>query len=227
MMMDSTIGNPEKGYKLWRDGIMKFGFGKKTGIDLKGEKSGNIPSVEYYNKMYGKNKWVANTIISVAIGQGEVLATPLQMANEITAIANRGYYITPHLVRYYSKDKKNYFFKHKKEMLGITDSLFNSTIDGLAKVVEAGTGKSVLTNMFVMCGKTGTAQNPHGKDHSMFVAFAPRDKPKIAIAVFVENGYWGKRWAGPISSLMIEKYLKKKMNPLMHQKIFTPKAPKL
>ncbi len=207
MVMDSTIGNPEKGYKLWRDGIMKFGFGKKTGIDLKGEKSGNIPSVEYYNKIHGKNKWVANNIISVAIGQGEVLATPLQMANEITAIANRGYYITPHLVRYYTKDKKNYFYKYKKEDLGITDSLFESTIDGLAKVVESGTGKSVRTDMFVMCGKTGTAQNPHGKDHSMFVAFAPRDKPKIAIAVVVENSGFGATYAAPITSLMIEKYL--------------------
>lgn len=207
MVMDSTMGTPERGYKLWREGIMRFGFGRKTGIDLNGEKSGNIPSVEYYNKMYGKNKWVANTIISVAIGQGEVLATPLQMANEMAAIANRGYYIVPHLVRYYIDNNKNYFYKYKKISLGITDSLFESTIDGLAEVVLSGTGRSVRTNLFEFCGKTGTAQNPHGKDHSMFIGFAPKVKPKIAIAVVVENSGFGATYAAPIASLMAEKFL--------------------
>lgn len=207
MVMDSASGNPEKNYRKWRDGIMAFGYGQKLGIDIRGEKSASIPSADLYNKIYGKGSWKANTIISNAIGQGEVLATPLQMANSITAIANRGYYYTPKLLKLLKNNEKAYRPQKEKKSLGIPSYLFETTVDGLAQTVLSGTAARVKSETFEMCGKTGTAQNPHGKDHSMFVAFAPRDKPKIAIAVVVENSGFGATYAAPIASLMIELYL--------------------
>lgn len=207
MLQDSTYGNTEKNYNRWRDGIMGFGFGKATGIDLMGEKKANIPSSDYYNRLYGKNKWKAVTIISLAIGQGEVLATPIQMGNMIAAISNKGEYYDPRLLKYFVKDTKVYQPQKQKHEVGIRKDLYATTIDGLAQTILSGTGRGVLTDMFTQAGKTGTAQNPHGKDHSMFVAFAPVENPKIAIAVVVENSGFGATYAAPIASLMMEKYL--------------------
>lgn len=207
MVMDSTLGTPEEAYSRWRKGIMSFGFGNPTGIDLKGEKSASIPSPDYYNRVYGKNRWKANTIISVAIGQGEVLSTPIQMANMTAAISNRGYYYSPRLLRFFIKDKKTYKPQKEKHSLNIPDYLFTSTIDGMEQTVLSGTARGVLTEIFQQVGKTGTAQNPHGKDHSMYVTFAPKENPKIAIAVVVENSGFGSTYAAPIASLMIEKYI--------------------
>jgi len=211
-IFNEIVTNPiyisqEKAYRHWRDLIMQYGYGHKLGIDVGSEKSGNIPSAEYYNKIYGKKSWKASTIISLAIGQGEVLATPLQMANSITIIANRGYYVTPHVVKGTIENKKLNIIPRQKFVMDIPLNVWNPVLDGLQDVMEGGTGTRVKIDSVTMCGKTGTAQNPHGKDHSMFVAFAPRENPKIAIAVVVENSGFGATYAAPIASLMIEKYL--------------------
>jgi penicillin-binding protein 2 len=184
-----------------------FGYGKKLGVDLYGEKKGNLPSVKYYNKMFGEGKWRAATIISNSIGQGEVLATPLQIANAMAIIANKGYYITPKICRYLVKDKKYRTPKRQKNVIPIDSIYFRYVTDGLEKVVLAGTAKVARIPDIAFCGKTGTAQNPHGKDHSIFAGFAPKENPKIAIAVFVENAGFGATYAAPIASLMVEKYL--------------------
>lgn len=206
-IMDSSFRSPAVGYQKWWDLMSQFGYGKKLGIDLKGEKKGNLPSVKYYNKIFGEGKWRAATIISNSIGQGEVLATPLQIANQMAVIANKGYYITPKICRYFSKDKKNRFVKRQKIVTSIDTVYYRYVTEGLAKVVEAGTARGAKIPGVEFCGKTGTAQNPHGKDHSIFSGFAPRENPKIAIAVFVENAGFGATYAAPIASLMVEKYL--------------------
>ena len=200
-------GSAEKGYQTWRDLIMQFGFGHRLGIDIGSEKGANIPSTDYYNRIYGKRSWKASTIISVSIGQGEVLATPLQMANSMAIIANRGYYIVPHVVRGTFENGKLKPIKREKVRLNVPAHVWGPVTDGLQDVMEGGTGTRVKIEGITICGKTGTAQNPHGKDHSMFVAFAPRINPKIAIAVVVENSGYGSQFAAPIASLMIEKYL--------------------
>lgn len=206
-IMDSIFASPQIGYQKWWDMTSLFGYGKKLGIDLKGEKSGNLPSVKYYNKIFGTGKWRAATIISNSIGQGEVLATPLQMANAMAIIANKGYYFTPKIVRYLIKDNQIKRAKKQKYITGFDTVYYRYVIDGLEKVVLAGTARVAQIPGISFCGKTGTAQNPHGKDHSIFSGFAPKDNPKIAIAVFVENAGFGATYAAPIASLMVEKYL--------------------
>ncbi len=200
--------NSEMGFRKWRDYTLKMGFGKKLGIDLPYERGGNIPKVEYYDKYYGKGHWNAITTISLAIGQGEILETPLQMANEAAFIANRGYYYTPHIVAQIGDSAKNNPSFTKKNYVGINSKYFDIVVNGMEKVVENGTAKLAKIDSIAVCGKTGTAQNPHGENHSVFIAFAPKDNPQIAIAVFVENSGYGGTWAAPIASLMIEKYLK-------------------
>ncbi|HMV14041.1 MAG TPA: penicillin-binding protein 2 [Chitinophagales bacterium] len=206
-IMDSIYKTPAIGYQKWWDMMSVFGYGKKLGIDLKGEKRGNLPSVKYYNKIFGEGKWRAATVISNSIGQGEVLATPLQIANAMAIIANKGYYITPKISRYFVKDKKIRKPKTQKIQTGIDTVYYRYVTDGLEKVVQAGTARIAQIPGISFCGKTGTAQNPHGKDHSIFSGFAPKDNPKIAIAVFVENAGFGATYAAPIASLMVEKYL--------------------
>jgi penicillin-binding protein 2 len=206
-IMDSTFASPAIGYQKWWDMTSQFGYGKKLGIDLKGEKKGNLPSVKYYNKIFGEGKWRAATVISNSIGQGEVLATPLQLANAMAIIANRGYYITPKICRYFVKDKKYRVSKKQKIITNVDSVYYRYVAEGLEKVVEAGTARGAKIPDISFCGKTGTAQNPHGKDHSIFSGFAPKDNPKIAIAVFVENAGFGATYAAPIASLMVEKYL--------------------
>lgn len=222
-IMDSTFANPAAGYQKWWDMMNIFGYGHTLGIDLKGEKKGNLPTVKYYNKVFGENKWRAATIISNSIGQGEVLATPLQIANAMAIIANHGYYITPKIVKYLVKDnqyRKPVMMRHET---GIDTMYFRMVADGLEKVVLAGTARIAQIPDISFCGKTGTAQNPHGKDHSIFSGFAPKVNPKIAIAVFVENAGFGATYAAPIASLMVEKYLNdtiaKKRIPLQERMI--------
>ncbi|HPW85709.1 MAG TPA: penicillin-binding protein 2 [Chitinophagales bacterium] len=222
-IMDSTFANPAAGYQKWWDMMNIFGYGHTLGIDLKGEKKGNLPTVKYYNKVFGENKWRAATIISNSIGQGEVLATPLQIANAMAIIANHGYYITPKIVKYLVKDnqyRKPVVMRHET---GIDTMSFRMVADGLEKVVLAGTARIAQIPDISFCGKTGTAQNPHGKDHSIFSGFAPKVNPKIAIAVFVENAGFGATYAAPIASLMVEKYLNdtiaKKRIPLQERMI--------
>jgi penicillin-binding protein 2 len=207
MVMDSILGTPEQAYIRWRNGIMAFGFGDITGVDLSGEKKGNIPSADYFNRMYGKNHWKANTIISLAIGQGEVLSTPIQLSNMMVSIANSGYYYTPRLLKYFVKDKSLFKPSTQKHDVGIPAYFFPSIKQALAETVISGTAARLKSPDFDFAAKTGTAQNPHGKDHSLFIAYAPLDHPTIAIAVIVENSGFGATYAGPIASLMIEKYL--------------------
>ncbi|MFM7216571.1 MAG: penicillin-binding transpeptidase domain-containing protein, partial [Bacteroidota bacterium] len=191
----------------WRERIAKFGIGVKLDSDLPNVLKGSVPTVEYYNKYFGKGSWKSSTIISLGIGQGELGITPLQNANILAAVANRGWYYTPHVVK--AIGAKHYLperFK-VKHSLGIDAQHFPPIIDGMEGVVDHGTAATSKIKGIVMCGKTGTAQNPHGKDHSVFVAFAPKDNPKIAIAVTVENAGWGGSYAAPIASLMVEQYL--------------------
>lgn len=196
-------------YGKWVDYCHSFGLGIKTGVDLPSEASGNIPSVKYFNKLYGENSWKFSNIISLGIGQGEVLTTPIQMANLFACLANRGYYITPHVVKKITDPvtKKDVTHKYEKHTTKVATEHFTPVAQGLFQVVEAGTARAARIEGITMCGKTGTAQNPHGDNHSMFAGFAPKDNPKIAIAVVVENGGYGGDYAAPIASLMVEKYL--------------------
>tara|TARA_B100000767_G_C19776235_1_gene542734 strand:- start:1411 stop:3270 length:1860 start_codon:yes stop_codon:yes gene_type:complete len=204
---------PEKGLNQWNEHLKSFGLGNYLGYDLSIGKKGFIPNAAYYDQWYSKGGWKAATIISNAIGQGEVLTTPIQLANFTAAIANRGHYYTPHFLRSVSGDSIPRKFVRKNT--SIDPKHFEVVIDGMHKVVEKGTARVARIKGIEVCGKTGTAENftkingvrTQLTDHSIFVAFAPKDDPKIAIAVFIENGYWGGRWAAPIASLMIEKYI--------------------
>ncbi|RDC56397.1 penicillin-binding protein 2 [Pedobacter chinensis] len=199
--------NQRQTYQDWRDKIAKFGFGQTLDIDLPFEKAGYFYNSDHYDKIYNK-RWGYTTVISQAIGQGEITATPLQIANAMAVIANRGYYIKPHLIRAMGdKIKKEYV---EKNYVGVDAKYFEPVIDGMQDCVNTSWGTAILSRIpdVVLCGKTGTVQNPHGKNHSVFIGFAPRDNPKIAIAVIVENAGYGSTYAAPIASYMIEKYLK-------------------
>lgn len=210
---NKAYSSVEMGFRKWRKYVTKMGFGVTYGIDLPSEKKGNIPIPEYYDKYYGKGHWNAITTISLSIGQGEILATPLQMANQAAFIANKGYYLTPHVVRAIGQEDSLNLRFTEKHSVGIDENYFDIVIEGMSKVVSAGTARLARIDSIEVCGKTGTAQNPHGENHSVFIAFAPRENPQIAIAVFVENSGYGGTWAAPISSLMIEKYLKGYISP--------------
>lgn len=202
------------GIDRWKNHLEKFGLGNYLGYDLPIGRKGFIPNSSYYDRWYPRGSWGATTVISNAIGQGEVLATPIQMANFTAAIANRGYFIKPHFSK--PKEEKIKDSLYKKNYTLIDAQHFETVIEGMYNVVEKGTARIARIPGIEVCGKTGTAENfirLNGEkkqltDHSIFVAFAPKENPKIAIAVFVENGYWGGRWAAPIASLMIENYLK-------------------
>ncbi len=206
---------PAQGLEAFRNHLLEMGIGKKIGGDLFSETSGNIPTISYYNKYFGSGRWNSLTIRSLSIGQGEMLLTPLQLSNMVSLIANRGYYIAPHLVRsiqdYDGTQKILNFDKHTVDA-GLEN--YEMIVQGMEQVVEAGTARlSAKIDSVIICGKTGTIQNPHGEAHSAFVAFGPKINPKIAIAVYIENGVWGARYAAPIASLIIEKYLKGKISP--------------
>jgi penicillin-binding protein 2 len=199
--------NTRQAYESWRKEVMSFGFGKKLGIDIPGELNGNIPTPAYYDRYHGKNRWRSMTIISLAIGQGEIGITPVQLANLAALISNRGWFYTPHVIRAIGrKDSLNVAYNTKHQVL-VDKRYFDVVIDGMANVITGGTGKIAQIDSITMGGKTGTAQNPHGKNHSIFIAFAPVQNTKIAISVVVENAGYGAAWAAPIASLMIEKYL--------------------
>jgi penicillin-binding protein 2 len=196
----------EEGYETWRNHVLTFGIGKRLYSDLPQELKGNVPSVAYYDKYFGKGHWKSSTVVSLSIGQGELGITPLQMANTMCIISNHGYYYIPHIVKKITGDTIPVRYS-EKQYTDIDPKYYDVVIDGMEKVVEAGTAAASKIKGITICGKTGTAQNPHGKDHSLFVGFAPKENPKIAIGIMVENGGWGASWAAPIASLMIEKYL--------------------
>ena len=182
-------------------------MGHALGIDLFGEGQGVLKKATYFDKIYGRYRWQALTTISMGIGQGELGITPLQMANATAAIANRGYFYTPHIVKKINhRANPNPKFT-TKNWTTIDTSYFPVVIDGMQDVIENGTARIAKIPGIEICGKTGTAQNPHGKDHSIFFAFAPKHNPRIAIAVVVENSGFGATWAAPIASLMMEQYL--------------------
>lgn len=209
--------NPQVGMNKWSETIKKFGLGEYLGVDLPIGQKGLIPDAEYYNRFYPQKNWRATTTISNAIGQGEVLATPIQLANLAATVANRGYFITPHVVKKIDNQPITNPNYTKKKETGIDPHHFEAVIDGMEMVFNTPGGTAFWSQVkgLPMCGKTGTAENfirVNGKkvqveDHSIFIAFAPKENPKIAIAVFVENGGFGSRIAAPIASMMIEKYL--------------------
>ncbi len=205
-IIDHT-GNPWEGFDIWRKHVLSFGLGTKFNTDLSVEHKGIVPTREYYDRYYGKNRWKSLTVISLAIGQGELGATPLQLANMTATIANRGHYYPPHLVRAIGDEPIEDRFV-EKHTTAIDRKYFDVAVDGMSMVFElGGTGYLSRHDSIAMCGKTGTAQNPHGEDHSIFICFAPKEEPKIALAVFVENAGGGSKFAAPIASLMVEKYL--------------------
>lgn len=191
-----------KRYNLWRDDVMKFGLGQRfEGTDIGEQAAGTIPTERLFNRTYGEKGWKAITIRSLSIGQGEVLVTPLQLANQAATMANRGYYITPHLNTELTDDPT---LRHET---GMDTTWFALTAQGMHQVMTNGTGRWYNIDSLQMCGKTGTVQNPHGKDHAIFIGFAPLDNPKIAVAVVVENAGFGATWAAPVASLVMEQYL--------------------
>ena len=188
-------------YELWRDDVLSFGLGQRfTGTDLGDQSSGSIPSVRYFDKCYGPTGWKAITIRSLSIGQGEILVTPLQLANQAATIANNGYYITPHL-------NKNDSMLSNRHQLAIENEYFDVVKEGMHRVMTHGTGRHYAIDSLHMAGKTGTVQNPHGRDHAIFIGFAPVENPQIAVAVVVENAGFGATWACPVATMMIEQYL--------------------
>ncbi len=195
----------------WREMVMSFGFGRKLGSDFPAELGGTLPTSKTYDKVYGKNRWRAHSIISLSIGQGEIGATPLHLANLAATIANRGYYYIPHLVKDSPDTTIHQRFKERNYTM-VDTSHFHKVIQGMYQAVNSpagagGTARQAHVEGLDICGKTGTAQNPHGKDHAVFICFAPRENPKIAVAAYIENAGFGGTWAAPIASLMIEKYL--------------------
>src|SRR5690242_1958010 len=219
-VMQRVINNPQFGstdsaLRVWDKYMYAFGLGNKLGIDMPFERSGVIPTPRTYNRIYGDNHWNFCTFRSVSIGQGEVIVTPLQVANEMAYLANRGWYITPHMID--SIDGGDEYglldsFKLRHHPLNIPDTVFEAVADGMEGVMERGTGVAAKVPGIVVCGKTGTVENYYKgvkqKDHAFFAAFAPRQNPRIAIAVICENAGFGSNSSAPIASLMIEKYLK-------------------
>jgi penicillin-binding protein 2 len=215
-----VFADAEFGLELWAKYMRSFGLGEKLEADITGLRPGLIPDPKYYDKWYGHHRWAFSTIRSISIGQGEVMMTPLQMANITAIIANRGWFYTPHFVK--SIGNKGPLEQFRKKKYAMIDAKHYETIvEGMRRVVHepGGTGRRARLKDIVVCGKTGTVQNPHGDDHSVFVAFAPMYKPKIAIAVFIENAKGGGGlWAAPTAGLMIEKYLTGKITELEREK---------
>ncbi len=208
----SKYGTPADAFEVWKNHLVSLGYGYKLGVDLPSESRGFIPNSKTYNKYYGKGHWSANTIISVSIGQGEILATPLQIANLCATVANRGWFITPHTV----KEVKDTLIDEQyrtRRIPTIDQHYFEDIAEGMRMAVTGGTCRLANLPDIEVCGKTGTAQNPHGRDHSAFIGFAPYRDPKIAVCVYVENAGFGATFGVPIGSLIIERYLKGKIDP--------------
>lgn len=198
------------GFEVWRNYVLNFGMGRRYPIDLPQESSGNVPTVQYYDKYHGSGRWNAISVISLAIGQGEMGVTPLQMANYCALLANRGWFYPPHLIKEVEGGQIDTIYITKR-FTGVDEKYHELIVEAMRNVVTNGTGRIAQLDTVTICGKTGTAQNPHGKDHSIFIAFAPMNDPQIAISVYVENAGFGATWAAPIASLMIEKYLRREV----------------
>ncbi len=216
----NNFADAEIGLNLWHKYMNSFGLGNKLETDISGQRPGLIPNSKYYDRIYGHNQWAFSTIRSISIGQGEIKLTPLQMANIAAIIANKGWYITPHFVKSIGKKgPRPIYLKRNQTMVDAVH--FSSVVEGMRRVVNepGGTGSAARLEEVVVCGKTGTVQNSQGQDHSVFIAFAPMDNPKIALAIFVENAGAGGTWAAPIASLIIEKYLFNKVTSKDSEKL--------
>ncbi len=214
----SVLDNPsynsaKEGLDVWKDYLVKFGFGYRLGTDFNNENRGLVPNSGYYDKIYG-GRWSSLTVISLAIGQGELLTTPIQMANMTAAIANRGHWLVPHVIKEVENDTIPSRFGEPHDV-GIAPEFFTPVVDGMELAIWGGAGSTARIAQIPgvsISGKTGTAENPHGKDHSIFIAFAPKENPQIAVATLVENGTFGSTYGAPISSLIIEYYLNRKID---------------
>ena len=211
MFGDKKYGSPQNAITVWKDHMVAQGFGYRLGTDLPSEQRGLIPNAQFYDKAYG-GRWNGLTVISISIGQGEILATPLQIANLGATIANRGWFVTPHIVKEIEDNELDTAYVQRR-YTGIDSQYYDWVAEGMRAAVTGSTGSgtcrlvgSILPDVEA-CGKTGTAQNPHGKDHSVFMGFAPKDDPQIAIVVYVENGGWGATYGVPIGALMMDQYL--------------------
>jgi penicillin-binding protein 2 len=211
MLDNKKYGSIQNAFESWKKDIVSFGFGYKLGIDFPNESRGFIPNALWYNKHFGTENWKSLNIVSIAIGQGEITATPVQIANLAAAISNRGYWVRPHILKELENTPLDTAYTQKQKT-NVEPEYFEPVVLGMQWAVNGGgsgsTARIARIDDIIVCGKTGTAENPHGKDHSIFMAFAPKDNPKIAIAIVVENTGFGATWAAPIASLMIEKYLK-------------------
>ena len=201
MFGDKKYGSPQNAITVWKDHMVSQGFGYRLGTDLPGEQRGFIPNAQFYDKTY-RGSWNGLTVISISIGQGEITATPLQIANLGATIANRGHFITPHIVKEIEDNELDTLYRNPRYPI-VDREYYEMVVKGMRAAVTGGTCRvagAILPGIEV-CGKTGTAQNPHGKDHSTFLSFAPKDNPRIAISVYVENGGFGATIALPIASL--------------------------
>ena len=194
----------QEAFTVWKDYVVSMGFGYPLGVDLPGEHRGYIPNSKVYDLVHNKN-WSSGSIISIAIGQGEINVTPLQICNSVATIANRGYYIIPHVVREIKDESIDVQYREKK-YTGIDREYYENVVEGMRSAVTVGTCRGMALPDIEVCGKTGTTQNPHGRDHSSCIAFAPMNNPEVAIVVYAENGGFGARVAVPIAKLMLEKY---------------------
>ncbi len=204
---DNRFKDTELGLKIWGNYLYSFGLGTKLKLDIFGVKSGIVPSVKFYDRIYGKGRWKFSTIYSLSIGQGELGISPIQMANFGSIIANKGYFITPHFIKKIDSTKHSIALYKEKQYCLVDSSHFGTVINAMEDVVNYGTGFRAKVDSIAVCGKTGTSQNPHGEDHSVFIAFAPKENPKIVVSVYVENAGQGARAAASIAGLVIEKYL--------------------
>ena len=217
MFGDKKYGSPQNAITVWKDHMVAQGFGYRLGTDLPGEQRGLIPNAQFYDKAY-RGSWNGLTVISIAIGQGEILATPLQIANLGATIANRGWFITPHIVKDIEDNPLDSLYTTPRHT-GIDRQYYDWVAEGMRAAVTGSTGSGtcrMVGNILPgveACGKTGTAQNPHGKDHSVFMGFAPMNDPQIAIVVYVENGGWGATYGVPIGALMMDQYLHGHLSP--------------
>jgi penicillin-binding protein 2 len=212
MFGDRKYGSPQNAITVWKDHMVSQGFGYKLGVDLPGEKRGLIPNAQFYDKAY-RGRWNGLTVISIAIGQGEILATPLQIANLGATIANRGSFVTPHIVKAIEDNQIDTLYRTRR-YTDIEQRHYETVVEGMRSAAVAGTCRmlTTMTPELNACGKTGTAQN-RGHDHSVFMGFAPMDKPKIAIVVYVENGGWGATYGVPMGALLMEQYIQGKLSP--------------
>lgn len=208
----SKYGDPATAFEVWKNHLVSMGYGYRLGVDLPHESRGFLPNAKFYSKFYGEGHWSANTVISVAIGQGEILATPLQIANLAATIANRGWFVTPHIVKAIQDTVMPTELLERRRPT-IDEHWYADVAEGMRMAVTGGTCRRAAIPGVDVAGKTGTAQNPHGRDHSAFMGFAPYDDPKIAVAVYVENGGFGATIGVPIGSLVMEKYLTDSISP--------------